>query len=221
MLDTLCPPAILYLGFSLTQIIIDTFKGHYNTAFFKTIVMCIFTLLLNILCQRGLSVISWLIVFIPFILMTYITAVLLFVFGLSPSNGTANSNSNYNVKYPSDYPNEMSIARNPQHNEMMDDIDFDFTQPSLPPQVLTTQSSLQSQVVIPPAVTPPATPPAVTQPTATPPTATSVQPPAVTQPAAIPPQPQQPQNLATPPLPPVPPQYSQYSQYSQYLQQMI
>ena len=219
MLDTLCPPAILYLGFSLTQIIIDTFKGHYNTAFFKTIVMCIFTLLLNILCQRGLSVISWLIVFIQFILMTYITAVLLFVFGLSPSNGTANSNSNYNVKYPSDYPNEMSIARNPQHNEMMDDFDFDFTQPSLPPQVLTTQSSLQSQVVIPPAVTPPsATPPAVAQPTAT-----AVQPPAVTQPttAVTPPQPQQPQNLATPPLPPVPPQYSQYTHYSQYLQQMI
>ena len=221
MLDTLCPPAILYLGFSLTQIIIDTFKGHYNTAFFKTIVMCIFTLLLNILCQRGLSVISWLIVFIPFILMTYITAVLLFVFGLSPSNGTANSNSNYNVKYPSDYPNEMSIARNPQHNEMMDDFDFDFdfTQPSLPPQVLTTQSSLQSQVVIPPAVTPPsATPPAVAQPTATAvqPAATAAQPPAAT------PQQQQPQNLATPPLPPVvPPQYSQYSQYSQYLQQMI
>ena len=206
MLDTLCPPAILYLGFSLTQIIIDTFKGHYNTAFFKTIVMCIFTLLLNILCQRGLSVISWLIVFIPFILMTYITAVLLFVFGLSPSNGT--TNSNYNVKYPSDYPNEMLIDRHPQ-NKMMDDINFDFTEPSLPPQFLTTQSSLQSQV-IPPAVTPPpVTPLAVTPP--------SVQPPAVTPPAT----PQQPQNLATPPLPPVPPQYSQYSQYSQYLQQMI
>ena len=216
MLDTLCPPAILYLGFSLTQIIIDTFKGHYNTAFFKTIVMCIFTLLLNILCSRGLSVISWLIVFIPFILMTYITAVLLFVFGLSPSNGK--SNSNYNVKYPSDYPTEMSIARNPHHNEMMDDIEFDFTQPSLPPQFLTTQSSLQSQVLIPPAVTQPAVtqpavqPPAVTQPAVTPP---AVTPPAVT------PQQQQPQNLATPPLPPVPPQYSQYSQYSQYLQQMI
>jgi hypothetical protein len=133
MLDTLCPPAILYLGFSLTQIIIDTFKGHYNTAFFKTIVMCIFTLLLNILCERGLSVISWLIVFIPFILMTYITAVLLFVFGLSPSTG--NSNSNYNVKYPSDYPNEMLIARHPQ-NEMIADVDV--TQPSLQSHVLTT-----------------------------------------------------------------------------------
>ena len=86
MIDKLCPPAILYLGFSLTQIVIDTFKGFYNTAFFKTIVMIIFTLLLNILCKQGLSIISWLIVFIPFILMTYITAVLMFVFGLSPSS---------------------------------------------------------------------------------------------------------------------------------------
>jgi len=210
MLDTLCPPAILYLGFSLTQIIIDTFKGHYNTAFFKTIVMCIFTLLLNILCQRGLSVISWLIVFIPFILMTYITAVLLFVFGLSPSNGTANSN--YNVKYPSDYPNEMLIDRHPQ-NKMIDDIDFDFTQPSLPPQFLTTQSSLQSQGITPPAVTQPAvTQPAVTQPAVTQPTVTQS---TVTQPTVTPTS--QPV-INTPPLAPVPPQYSQYSQY---LQQMI
>jgi energy-coupling factor transporter transmembrane protein EcfT len=112
MIDKLCPPAILYLGFSLTQIVIDTFKGFYNTAFFKTIVMVIFTLLLNILCKQGLSIISWLIVFIPFILMTYITAVLMFVFGLSPSS----DNLNYDVKYPDDYPDELLIVRNPSNN---------------------------------------------------------------------------------------------------------
>jgi len=112
MIDKLCPPAILYLGFSLTQIVIDTFKGFYNTAFFKTIVMIIFTLLLNILCKQGLSIISWLIVFIPFILMTYITAVLMFVFGLSPTS----DNLNYDVKYPDDYPDELLIVRNPSNN---------------------------------------------------------------------------------------------------------
>ena len=118
MIGTLCPPAILYLGFSLTQIIIDTFKGHYNTAFFKTIVMFIFTLLLNILCSRGLGVISWLIVFIPFILMTYITAVLLFVFGLSPTN----EKTDYSVKYPTDYPSEMSIHRHPRGEVIIVDV---------------------------------------------------------------------------------------------------
>ena len=109
MLDKLCPPAILYLGFCLTQIIIDTFKGFYNVAFFKMIVMIIFTLLLNILCKRGLSIISWLVVFIPFILMTYITAVLMFVFGLNPKS----SNFDGQVKYPNDYPEELFIIRNP------------------------------------------------------------------------------------------------------------
>ena len=49
--------------------------------------MIIFTILLNSLCAGGLSVISWIIVFIPFILMTYITAILLYVFGLSPEKG--------------------------------------------------------------------------------------------------------------------------------------
>lgn len=109
MIGNLCSPAILYMGFSLTQIIIDTFKGLYNTAFFKSIVMIIFTLLLNILCKRGLGIISWLIVFIPFILMTYITAVLMFVFGLNASEGDVD----YDVKYPDDYPDELLIVRNP------------------------------------------------------------------------------------------------------------
>jgi len=126
MINKLCPPAILYLGFSLTQIIIDTFKGFYNTAFFKSIVMVIFTLLLNILCSKGLGIISWLIVFIPFILMTYITAVLMFVFGLSPQE----DNIDYDVKYPDDYPDELLIIRDPKvvatdnNNEEYDPDDF-------------------------------------------------------------------------------------------------
>ena len=81
----MCPPALLYLAFSLTHIIIDTFRGSYSTAFTKFVVMTIFTLVLNIMCQNGLGVISWGIVFLPFILMTYITAVLMYVFGLQPS----------------------------------------------------------------------------------------------------------------------------------------
>ena len=34
-IDNLCPPALIYLIFSLVQIIIDTLKGLYNTAFIK------------------------------------------------------------------------------------------------------------------------------------------------------------------------------------------
>lgn len=96
----LCAPAIIYLIFSLTQILIDTFKGLYNTAFMKTIVMIMVTLLLNILCEQGLGVVSWMIVFIPFLLMTVLVSVLLYVFGLDAATGTLNyscdENSNTN-----------------------------------------------------------------------------------------------------------------------------
>ena len=93
----LCAPAIIYLIFSITQILIDTFKGLYNTVFMKSIVMVMVTILLNILCERGLSVVSWVIVFIPFIMMTVIVTMLLYVFGLDATTWKLNytgSNSN-------------------------------------------------------------------------------------------------------------------------------
>lgn len=83
----LCAPAIIYLIFSITQLLIDTFNGLYNTAFIKLIVATMVTLLLNILCKQGLSVVSWIIVFIPFILMTVIVSMLLYVFGLDAATG--------------------------------------------------------------------------------------------------------------------------------------
>ena len=92
----LCAPAIIYLIFSITQILIDTIKGLYNTAGMKVVVTIMVTLLLNILCEKGLSVVSWIIVFIPFILMTVIVSVLLYIFGLDVATGTINSNCNAN-----------------------------------------------------------------------------------------------------------------------------
>ena len=97
IIEQLCPPAMLYVAFSITQIIIDIFKKMYNTAFFKFIVMIVFSIALNILCQQGLGIISWFIVFIPFILMTIITTMLLYVFGLDPKSGSVD----YKVEYPS------------------------------------------------------------------------------------------------------------------------
>ena len=87
VLDNICPPALIYLVFSLTQITIDIFKQANNTAFFKFIVMIIFTALLNVLCSKGLGIISWIIVFVPFMLMSFITTILLVVFGLDKNSG--------------------------------------------------------------------------------------------------------------------------------------
>jgi hypothetical protein len=91
-----CAPAIIYLIFSVTQILIDIFKGLYNTAFMKGIVTIMVTLLLNILCREGLSVVSWIIVFIPFILMSVIVSMLLYVFGLDVATGKMNYNCHDN-----------------------------------------------------------------------------------------------------------------------------
>lgn len=95
-MNNLCGPVILYLGFSLVQIVIDLFKNLYNTALIKFIVMIILSIVLNMLCETGLSIISWFVVFIPFIFMTVIVTLLLFVFGLDPKKGKYN----YSVKYP-------------------------------------------------------------------------------------------------------------------------
>ena len=87
ILEKVCGPVLLYLGFSIVQIIIDIFKNLYNTAFLKFMVMIIFAFILNLLCSLNLNVISWLLVFIPFISMTFLVSVLLIVFGLNPSKG--------------------------------------------------------------------------------------------------------------------------------------
>lgn len=87
MFEKICAPALIYLVFSLTQIIIDTITGLYNTALMKLVVATMVTFLLNTLCNRELTVISWLIVFVPFILMTTIVSILLYVFGLDVARG--------------------------------------------------------------------------------------------------------------------------------------
>ena len=87
MLTQICVPALIYLVFSVTQISIDSVQGLYNVAFVKLWVTVIFTILLNYLCQLGLGIVSWLIVFIPFILMTVIVAMLLLMLGLDPRTG--------------------------------------------------------------------------------------------------------------------------------------
>ena len=123
----ICSPALIYIIFSLTQIIIDTFKGHYNTAFLKIIVSILITILLDALCKSGMNIISWIIVFIPFIFMTFIVSVLLYVFGLDVSTGKLNivsndSNSNTNQEPKSDttgpwIPNASST--DPQYESFM------------------------------------------------------------------------------------------------------
>jgi hypothetical protein len=84
----ICPPAFIYVVFSITQICFDLFEGLYNTAVMKTVVMITVGFMLHALCKAGLSIISWIIVFVPFLLMSVIIAMLLYFFGLKETTGT-------------------------------------------------------------------------------------------------------------------------------------
>jgi hypothetical protein len=111
MLENLCTPALMYMAFSMIQIIIDIFSGVYNIAFFKFITMIIFLALLQILCIRGLGVISWIIVFIPFVLMTFVSMMLMSAFGFSDNTILDISSQNA----PIDEVNQARLNQDAQH----------------------------------------------------------------------------------------------------------
>ena len=71
-LQELCTPALIYLVFSITHVVIDTVQGMYNMAFIKLWIALIFTILLNFLCMSCFGIISFFILFITFILITVI-----------------------------------------------------------------------------------------------------------------------------------------------------
>ena len=77
MLKDLCTPAFIYLVFALTGVVSDLIVGAYGEATTKTVVGAIITTLLSVLCKRGLEVVSWVIVMVPFALMTLIIMMLI------------------------------------------------------------------------------------------------------------------------------------------------
>ena len=89
IIDALCMPAMIYCIYAISHVMIDLYRGMYNTACVELLVGILFTLLLNMLCDKGLNVVSWLIISIPFLLMTTIAMILLFAFGLNPATGKA------------------------------------------------------------------------------------------------------------------------------------
>ena len=137
----LCGPAIIYIGFSLIQIIIDIYKEIYNAAFIKFIAMLVMSLIINILCDMGLTVLAWFFVFIPIIMMTIVSTLLLQTFGTSPdtnymSSKVTDASNNYyidgnilNTKRKSATLNSSTtnvsnrIDRDKERNKFYDDIE--------------------------------------------------------------------------------------------------
>ena len=82
-------PALIYFVYAMSHVLIDLYKGLHNRAMIDFLIGCMFTLTLHVLCENGMSAISWVIVAIPFLLMTVIATILLVIFGLNPTTGKA------------------------------------------------------------------------------------------------------------------------------------
>jgi hypothetical protein len=118
ILEKLCLPSILYIAFTLVQIVIDIFNNIYNKAIIKFFIMIIFAIVLNILCQSGLQVISWIIVLIPFIYLTFISSLIFTVFGNKKNISDLSNNldlSNTLVLCPENESPEHYFLRTQQH----------------------------------------------------------------------------------------------------------
>ena len=86
ILNYLCPPALIYVVFFLIQIIIEISHNKYKQALTQTIICIIFTCILQIFCNINLSIISWILVFIPIIMYTYMVLIIFMVFRLNPES---------------------------------------------------------------------------------------------------------------------------------------
>jgi len=76
-IDTLCPPALLYLLFITIQIALDVSLGLIHLAVIKLFVGGLIVYALNALCRVKLGIVSWAIVATPFIITLLSTAVAL------------------------------------------------------------------------------------------------------------------------------------------------
>ena len=145
----LCMPALLYVIFASVQIIFDLFNEMWMLAITKLFVAVIFTFVLNMLCINGLSVISWFLVCIPFILTLLLVEILIFILGVkniinepikkketnekNKSNNKNNKNNNQRQFIDISYAesphiedvNPVEYVNHLEHVEQVDDFNMD------------------------------------------------------------------------------------------------
>ena len=140
MLQPLCMPALIFLLFSVTHVIVDMYKEQYDRALIEFFIGAIFTLLLNLLCQQGLGIVSWFIISIPFLLMTTIAGILLYSFQVNPATGQPLQSSQPSQPQTYAYPIEAKVAAYDKNNK--------FT-----PTAQVTNKPCQSPAITPTATT--------------------------------------------------------------------
>jgi len=74
--------------------------------------MFIFTAILNVLCLNGYTKVVWFIVIIPIILLTYISSVLFYIFGINPGK------NNVNIQKPQEQQPQPQPQPQPQQQQL-------------------------------------------------------------------------------------------------------
>jgi hypothetical protein len=93
LLSIVCPPAVVYIAFTLVHVIISIFEYDVKGALLQLLIGILITLLLQFLCLNDLKIISWIIVFLPFIFYTYMMVLLYNIFGLNVNQKTNSEKS--------------------------------------------------------------------------------------------------------------------------------
>ena len=66
----LCTPAMIYFVLSVITLVIGVFTNfHILSLLIKGLFILVWTWFLNYLCKKGYSVISWILVILPFLMM--------------------------------------------------------------------------------------------------------------------------------------------------------
>lgn len=76
-IDSLCPPALLYLLYITVHVGLDLSLGLYVTAVSKVLMGVAGVLILDALCAVDLGVVSWVIVAVPFIMVALASSIAL------------------------------------------------------------------------------------------------------------------------------------------------
>tara|TARA_A100001015_G_scaffold311883_2_gene415983 strand:+ start:102 stop:1028 length:927 start_codon:yes stop_codon:yes gene_type:complete len=120
-LDNVCMPVIIYIIFSIIQIFIDLYNKLFKSGLEKFIFMIIISLMLNILCNVGLTFLAWIIILFPFI---YLILILILTFGSYKSSTVSyNDLSNNNLEIQNNIIDIERIDRDTIRKDFYDDVD--------------------------------------------------------------------------------------------------
>jgi hypothetical protein len=74
-IDSLCPPALLYLLYTTVHVGLDLSMGMFMTALIKVVMALTGVVILDALCSVDLGVVSWAIVATPFIMVALASSI--------------------------------------------------------------------------------------------------------------------------------------------------